>query len=391
MRNKFTLQEWRTLQFAPLWVFSAVAAADGNVEEKEFEILARELSEAHLYKNLLARDVLLSVANEFAKVLPDYGADPRDVVNGLKEVADILDRKVSPQDRYEFKRAMLGLGYNVVETSSKGMLGFGKKAREQKHKALDVTAIIMRFSMVAPSKSATSVGTPPTQPTPKRTTTPAPKPKPAVTPVVPTKHTSIYLVIDSSRYVSDLAYYLDGGISRFPEKLRARPQRGVRVDIAMVLADNTGRIVTPLTDAKKFSAPSLLGRGTCNLGQAISNVLSDLTKHPADGKPLIVVILGGEPEDEWTAPAEQLHNLAKQGLANVFVFGVAGYSDEIVLKRLTTMSPLVLSDVLEEDVQSAFDWLYQITDVILSGLESGGASGQRKNVPAPPACLKVLQ
>ena len=390
MRKSFTSQEWRTLQFAPLWVFTAVAAADGKVDEKEFEILARELSEAHLYKNRLARDVLFSVANEFTKVLPDYGADRRNIINGLKEVADILDRKMSPQDVYEFKRALLGLGYNVVESSSKGVLGFGKKARDQKHQALDAAALLMRFSMVAPT-AATSLGTPTTQPTPRKTTTPAPKPKPATPPVVPTRHTSIYLVIDSSRHVSDLAYYLDGGISRFPEKIRARPQRDVRVDIAMVLADNTGRIVKPLTDAKKFSAPSLLGRGACHLGQALTNVLADLSKHPADGKPLIVVILGGEPEDEWTPQADQLCALAKQGLANVFVFGVAGYSDEIVLKRLTTMSPLVLSDVLEADVQSAFDWLYQITDVILSGLESGDASGQRRNVPAPPACLKVLQ
>lgn len=197
------------------------------------------------------------------------------------------------------------------------------------------------------------------------------------------------MVVDSSRYISDIAYLLDGGLRRIPEKMLTRPKRGVAVEISLILADSTGRIATPLTEVSTFSAPSLLGRGKCQLGSALSNLLGDVASHRTDGKPLIVLVLAGPPEDEWASAADQLRKLAVQGKVNVFVIAVGGYADSAVLKRFTTMSPLVLANVTQESMQKSFDWLYSITDVILSGMESG-ISGQRREVPPPPPCLSVL-
>jgi uncharacterized protein YegL len=380
--GSFTSTEVRTLQFAPLWVFIAVAAADGKVDKKEVEAFGKELSEANLFKEPLAREILLSVGNDFANIWAALGADSRNVVTGLTQVADLLDRRVPPQVAYNFKAALLMIGYNISESTGKGMFGTGQKALDQKHKALDAVAIIMRFSMGRPAPVAA-----PSPGISKKTITPKPSP---LSPPPPKKRTSLYLVVDSSRYISDIAFLLDGGIRRIPEKMLTRPQRGIAVEMSLILADNSGRIATALTEATSFSAPSLLGRGSCRLGQALSNLLSDINTHRTDGKPLIVLVLAGPPEDDWGSAADQLRDLATQGKINVFVIAVGGYSNPTVLRRFTTKTPLALTDVTQENMQKSFDWLYSITDVILSGMESG-ASGQRRDVPGPPACLKVIK
>ena len=373
----FTSSEWKTLQFAPLWVFGAVANADGKIDKKEVDALVLQLSQPAVFKEILVRDVIDTLGKDFGNLFNQFGADSRNVVQGLTDVADILDRKVSPQTAYNFKASMLIIGYNVSESTGKGFLGMGQKALDQKHKALDAVAMIMRFSMTPPAATAS----------------PAAKPasKPVSAPAAPviSKRTSFYLLVDSSRYISDMAYLLDDGLRRLPDKMRIRPQRGIGVDMSLILADNTGRVVTPLTDSARFAAPSLLGRGRCGMGQALRNLLSDISSHKVDGKPLVVIVLAGAPEDDWENAADQLRALAQNGQANVFILAIGGYSDAAVLKRLTVNSPLVLSDVTQANMHQSFDWLYTIIDIILTGMESG-AAGQRRNIPAPPACLVTI-
>lgn len=387
-QSLFPATEWRTLQFAVLWVFGAVAAADGNIDKREVEALAKELSQAHLYKEPLARDVLLSLLDDFENIFNLYQRDSRNVVQGLIEVANVLDRKVPPQVAYNFKGAMLMIGFNVSESTGKGFLGSGQKSLDQKHKALDAVAIIMRFSLVAPSGPVVAI--PPTYPSSPPKTKPAKSATPVATKYKPSKRTSVYFLIDSSRHISDIAYLLDDGLRRLPDKLRSRPQRGIQIDMSLILAGNTGRVVTQLTNAETFSAPSLLGRGKCNLGQALQELIVDVKSQRIDGKPLIIVVLAGSPEDNWETGADQLCELAKQNKANVFVLGVGGYSDASVLKRLTPNFPLVMADVTQDNLHKSFDWLYSITDIILTGMESG-VSGQRRDIPAPPACMRIVQ
>jgi uncharacterized protein YegL len=379
-QSLFTTTEWRTLQFTPLWIFAAVASADGKIDKKELEALAKELAEANQYKEQLAKDVLITLGNDFSNLLQQFRNDTRGVQNGLVEVANLLDRKVSPQTAYNFKGSMLMIGYNIYEATEKTFFGgVNKKAMEKKQRVLDAVAMVLRFSLAAA----------PATPTINPAAPPASPPKP-VAPPTTQKQTSFYLVVDSSRHISDIAYLLDTGIRRLPEKIRGRTQRGVAVNISLILADSTGRMVTPLTEAAQFSAPSLLGRGTCGLGMALNTLLNDVSSHPADGKPLIVIVVAGPPEDNWSPAADQLYNLVTQGKANVFVIGVGGYCDRTVLRRLTTMTPLSLSDVNETNMEKSFDWMYSITDVILSGMESGVSSGARRDVPPPPACLSIV-
>jgi len=237
-----------------------------------------------------------------------------------------------------------------------------------------LTLVLRKGATVVPPPPAVTLAKP---------TVPAPPVAPAA---VVGKQLPVYLVVDGSKRMSDLAPHLDLGLRHIADRLRSRASRGAGAAVALFVADDAGRVAVSLTDVTRFASPGLTGRGACGLGQALTNLLASLSA-PAEGKPLVVVLLAGPPDDAWAAPADQLRTLAAQGKANVFVIGVGGYADAAVLKRLTPMTPLVLPVVTQVYAQQTFDWLYSIADVMLSGLESG-ASGQR-NVPAPPACLQV--
>jgi hypothetical protein len=137
-RGNFTADEWQTLQFAPLWVFSAVASADDDIDKKELNALAEELKDAPLFKNPLARDVLISVATNFGSIMEAYRRDSRDILRGLRDVAAVLAAKESPDTAQGFKRAMLLIGKNVAEASRGGL--FGPKISKEEKAAIALVA-----------------------------------------------------------------------------------------------------------------------------------------------------------------------------------------------------------------------------------------------------------
>jgi uncharacterized protein YegL len=194
--------------------------------------------------------------------------------------------------------------------------------------------------------------------------------------------------IDGSQSVSASAAALEAGVRRLAERLRMQPSRVARSALGLFLADTRGRVVMPLVDAARFIAPSLRGQGSCGLGAALALLLRELAARPPQPKPLVAAFLAGPPADDWHAPVDQLRTLASQGKANVFVFGIGGYADGSVLRRLTPLPPLMLSSATTANAEQLFDWLYEIADVMLRGMESG-AGGQR-SIPSPPSCLRQV-
>ena len=140
-REVFTPEEWQTLQFAPLWVFVAVAGADGKIDKKEIAALAKEISEALLFKGKLVREVLMSIAADFDNIWMKFQADPRMALNGLQEVGQLLDAKSSVDEAARFKGAMLLIGRNIAEASGKL---FGPKISEEEKRALVLIAAALK-------------------------------------------------------------------------------------------------------------------------------------------------------------------------------------------------------------------------------------------------------
>lgn len=136
-KDAFTSTEWQTLQFAPLWVFSAVAGADRTIDQKEVEALSTEIMDAPRFKEPLVREVLMSVAIDLVNIMEAYKRDTRDLMSGLRDVGNLLDRKVPKQQGEAFKRAMIFIGSNVAKASGGGILQRDPVSTEEK------TALVM--------------------------------------------------------------------------------------------------------------------------------------------------------------------------------------------------------------------------------------------------------
>jgi hypothetical protein len=140
-KSQFTDTEWQTVLFAPLWAFSAVAGADREVKPKEAAALTKELSEAALYRDEFTREVLGTLASEPATIMQAYAADRRTVVDGLREVAQILDTKMPGGGGNGLKNAILLVCINAAKAD--GPM-FGDKVSKEEKAAIVVVATMLR-------------------------------------------------------------------------------------------------------------------------------------------------------------------------------------------------------------------------------------------------------
>lgn len=144
-RASFTPEEWRILQCAPLCVEAEVALVDEEQDLREYFALRNELKTAALHPGALVREVLSSLNSEFSTVYTQWSQDPRSCLEGLEEVADLLDRKATLEEARQFKQAMLDLAYKVAEASGGGLLGLGEKESNEESAAIGRVVRALRF------------------------------------------------------------------------------------------------------------------------------------------------------------------------------------------------------------------------------------------------------
>jgi hypothetical protein len=142
-RTMFSDAEWQTLQFAPLWAFTAVAGADGKIDEAETRILMKEVAEAPLHRGPFTREVMVSLATDLVRVAAAYKADPRAALAGLLEVRTVLSRVESDQAAV-FKYAVMAIGKAAAEAS--GPM-FGSKIAAEEQAAWALAAVMLGFDM----------------------------------------------------------------------------------------------------------------------------------------------------------------------------------------------------------------------------------------------------
>src|SRR6058998_2495130 len=105
-RDRFTPAEWRTLQFAPFWVFSAVIGAYRRFDPREYQAFVRCLEGAAAAPGRLSREVLASVVADPDRLAEAYGADDRTIGVGLFQV-DALLRKGAADEAERFKGVLV--------------------------------------------------------------------------------------------------------------------------------------------------------------------------------------------------------------------------------------------------------------------------------------------
>jgi hypothetical protein len=89
-RERYTPEEWRTLQFAPFWMFSAVVGTYDRYDPRDFQAFARCLEVAALAEGGLRRELLASVVADRDRLAERFRAEPRSIGVGLFQVDAVL-------------------------------------------------------------------------------------------------------------------------------------------------------------------------------------------------------------------------------------------------------------------------------------------------------------
>ncbi len=136
----FTFVERRSLQFAPLWVFSSLVGHTRDFNSMELDSLARCLDvAARTQRGRLGREVLASINADIDALLSDYAKDPRSIATGLYAVAELLNR-VSPGEAQQFRGMLVdGFGAELALT----MAPFGHAATPEDTDKLRLTAELL--------------------------------------------------------------------------------------------------------------------------------------------------------------------------------------------------------------------------------------------------------
>jgi hypothetical protein len=91
-RDEFTPEEWRTLQFAPFWIFSAVIGAYNRFDARDYQVFVRCLEAARLAEGRLGREVLESVVADRDRLAQQFRSERRSIGVGLFQVDAVLSK-----------------------------------------------------------------------------------------------------------------------------------------------------------------------------------------------------------------------------------------------------------------------------------------------------------
>ena len=113
-RDRYTPDEWRTLQFAPFWMFGAVVGAYHRYDPRDFQVFVRCLEAASLGEGRLQRELLASVVADRDRLAEQFRTEPRSIGVGLFQV-DLLLATAGEDEAARFKEMLvLDIGEGVA-------------------------------------------------------------------------------------------------------------------------------------------------------------------------------------------------------------------------------------------------------------------------------------
>jgi len=144
-RDRYTPEEWRTLQFAPFWMFSAVIGAYDRFDPRDFQAFFRCLEAAALADGELRREVLTSVVTDRERLAEQFRTEPRSIGVGLFQV-DALLGKAGQEEAARFKDMLvLDIGEGVARARGR----YGTEMSDE-----DARAVALAAQLLAANYSA---------------------------------------------------------------------------------------------------------------------------------------------------------------------------------------------------------------------------------------------
>ena len=113
-QDRYSPEDWRTLQLAPFWMFSAVVGAYDRYDPRDFQVFVRCLEAAALAGGRLRRELLASVVADRDTLADAFRAEPRSIGVGLFQVDAVL-AKAGAEEAAGFKDMLvLDIGEGVA-------------------------------------------------------------------------------------------------------------------------------------------------------------------------------------------------------------------------------------------------------------------------------------
>ena len=113
-QDRYTPEEWRTLQFAPFWMFSAVVGAYNHFDPRDVQVFVRCMEAAAVADGRLRREVLASVLADRERLAERFRTEQRSIGVGLFQVDAVL-AKAGPDEAARFKDMLvLDIGEGVA-------------------------------------------------------------------------------------------------------------------------------------------------------------------------------------------------------------------------------------------------------------------------------------
>jgi hypothetical protein len=138
-QDRYTPEEWRTLQFAPFWMFSAVIGAYDRFDPRDHQAFLRCLEAAALADGRLRREVLASVLADRERLAEQFRTEPRSIGVGLFQVDAVL-AKAGPDEADRFKDMLvLDVGEGVARARGR----YGTEMSNDDAKAVALAAQLL--------------------------------------------------------------------------------------------------------------------------------------------------------------------------------------------------------------------------------------------------------
>lgn len=129
---------------APVLAFFVVAAADGNVDDKELADFEKLIGASSVFQSELFQKAITDMKPRLQDYLGEMATEEVDYDAELKRLAKILDEQHAEQAK-AFKLSMFGLAKSIAEASG-GFLGVGNKISKEEDEALKKIALTLGLS-----------------------------------------------------------------------------------------------------------------------------------------------------------------------------------------------------------------------------------------------------
>jgi uncharacterized protein YegL len=170
--------------------------------------------------------------------------------------------------------------------------------------------------------------------------------------MTPERRLPIYFVICASESMrGDPLVTALCGFIKIAKKLRGDPQANETVHISVIVYGSDARQIIPLTAVDGYHIPLIEAQGERNLGAALRTLCACVDKQvrewdsqiKGDWLPLVLLMTGGDPTDDWEAAIPEVRKRAWGGFA---VWGVGPNANADRLLRIAN-SAVKISDSLD--------------------------------------------